>query len=74
MGSATPFHLGDTERNRVAAGGRPGPTAKTKDSRSGRVGASAGGISALGGSSCSTKVPGEGRNPCPAILRDQERV
>ena len=64
MGSATPSHLGDTEHNGVAAGGRPGPTPKTKDCRSGRVGASVGGISALSGSSGPTKVPSEGTNPC----------
>ena len=65
MGIATPSHSGETEHNGVAAGGRPGPAPKTKDGRSGRVGASAGGITALGGSSCPTKVPGEGTNPCP---------
>ena len=64
MGSATPSHSGDTEHNGVAAGRRPVPTPKTKDSHSGRVGASAGGITALGGSSCPTKVPGEGTDPC----------
>ena len=64
MGSATPSHSGDTDHNGVAAGGRPVPTPKTKNSRSGRVGASAGGITALGGSSCPTKVPGEGTTPC----------
>ena len=64
MGSATPSHSGDTEHNGVAAGGKPVSTPKTKDSRSGRVGASAGGITALAGPSCPTKVPGEGTNPC----------
>ena len=63
MGSATPSDSGDTEHNGVAAGGRPGPTPKTKDCRSGRVGASVGGISALSGSSGPTKVPSEGTNP-----------
>ena len=64
MGSATPSQTVDNEHNGIAAGGRPGPAPKTKDSRSGRVGASAGGIAALGGSSCLTKVPSEGTNPC----------
>ena len=64
MGSATPSHTGDTEHNGIAAGGRPGPAPKTKDCRSGRVGASFGGMSALGGSLDPTKVPGEGTNPC----------
>ena len=64
VGSATPSHSGDTEHNEVAAGGRPGPTPKTKDCRSGRVGASTGGISALSESWGPTKVPSEGTNPC----------
>ena len=64
MGSATPSHSGDTKHNRIAAGGRLGPAPKTKDCRSGRVGASVGGMSALGGSSGPTKVPCEGTNPC----------
>ena len=64
MGSATQSHSGDAEHNGLAAGGRPGPAPKTKDGRSGKVGASAGGITALGGSSCPTKVPGESMNPC----------
>ena len=64
MGIATPSHSGGTEDHGIAAGGRRGPAPKTKDGRSGRVGASAGGINALGGSSCPTKVPGEGTNPC----------
>ena len=40
MGSATPSHSGDNEHKGIAAGGRPGPAPKTKDSRSCRVGAS----------------------------------
>ena len=64
MGSATPSHRGDTEHNRVAASRKPVSTPKTKACRSGRVRASAGGITALGGSLCSAKVPGEGTNPC----------
>ena len=64
MGSATPSHSGDIEHNGVAASRKPVSTPKTKDCGSGRVGASAGGITALGGSSCPTKVPGEGTNPC----------
>ena len=64
MGSVTPYLSGDTEHHGVAAGRRPGPAPKTKEGRSGRVGASAGGITALGGSSSPTKVPGEGTNPC----------
>ena len=42
MGSGTPSHSGDNEHKGIAAGGRPGPAPKTKDSRSGRVGASEG--------------------------------
>ena len=42
MGSATPSHSGVNEHKGMAAGGRPGPPPKTKDSRSGRVGASEG--------------------------------
>ena len=42
MGSATPSQSGDNEHKGIAAGGRPGPAPKTKDSRSGRVGASEG--------------------------------
>ena len=64
MGSARQSHSGDTEHNGVAEGGRPAPTPKTKDGCSGRVGASAGGITALGGPLCLTEVPGEGTNPC----------
>ena len=67
MGSATPSHSGDTEDNGVAAGGRPGPAPKTKDCRSGRVGASVEGMSALGGSSGLTKVSSEGTNPCTRL-------
>ena len=64
MGSATPSHSGDAEHKGLAPGGRPGPVPKKKDGHSGKVRASAGGITALGGSSCPTKVPGEGTNPC----------
>ena len=64
MGIATPSHLGETEHHGIAAGGRPGLAPKTKDGRSGRVGASAGGITALDGSPYPTNVPGEGTNPC----------
>ena len=42
VGSATPSQSGDNEHKGIAAGGRPGPAAKTKDSRSGRVRASEG--------------------------------
>ena len=42
MGSATPSQLGDIKHKGTAAGGRPGPAPKTKDSRSGRVRASEG--------------------------------
>ena len=41
-GSATQSHSGDNEHKGIAAGGRPGPAPKTKDSRNGRVGASEG--------------------------------
>ena len=37
MGSATPSQSGDNEHKGIAAGERPGPAPKTKDSRSGRV-------------------------------------
>ena len=42
MGSATPSQSGNNEHKGIAAGGRPGPAPKTKDSRSGRVRASEG--------------------------------
>ena len=42
MGSATPCQSGDSEHKGIAAGGRPGPAPKTKDSRGGRVRASEG--------------------------------
>ena len=42
MGSAAPSHSGDDEHKGIAAGVRPGPAPETKDSRSGRVGASEG--------------------------------
>ena len=41
-GDPTPSHSGNNGHNRIAAGVRPGPTPKTRDSRSGRVGASEG--------------------------------
>ena len=41
-GSATPSDSGDNEHKGIAAGVRPGPAPKTKDSCSGRVGASEG--------------------------------
>ena len=42
MGSATPSHSGVNEHKGIATGGRPGLAPKTKDCRSGRVGASEG--------------------------------
>ena len=42
MGSATPSKSGDSEHKGIAAGGRPGPAPKTKDSRGGGVRASEG--------------------------------
>ena len=42
MGSATPSHSGDNEHKGIAAGRRPGPAPKTKDSRSERAGAGEG--------------------------------
>ena len=42
MGSATPSQSGDNEHKGNAAGGRPSPAPKTKDSRSGGVRASEG--------------------------------
>ena len=42
MGSATPSHFGDNEHKGNVAGRRPGSAPKTKDGRSGRVGASEG--------------------------------
>ena len=44
--------------------GMPGASTEGKKSRNGWVRESAGGISALGGSTCPTKVPGESTNPC----------
>ena len=42
VGSARPSQLGDNEHKGIAAGGRPGPAPKMKDSLSGRVRASQG--------------------------------
>ena len=42
MGSATPSQSGDSEDKGIAAGERPGPAPKTKDSYGGRVRASEG--------------------------------
>ena len=42
MGSATPSQSGESEHKGIAAGGRPGPAPKTKDSRGGGVRASEG--------------------------------
>ena len=42
MGSATPSQSGDSEHKGIAAGGRPCPAPKTKDSRRGRVRANEG--------------------------------
>ena len=42
MGSATPSQSGDSEHKEIAAGRRPGPAPKTKDSRGGGVRASDG--------------------------------
>ena len=42
MGSATPSQSGDKKHKGTAAGGRPGPAPKTKDSRGGGVRASEG--------------------------------
>ena len=44
--------------------GRPETRPEGKHSRSGRVRAKAGGLTALRGPTCTTKVPGEGSNPC----------
>ena len=44
--------------------GRLGTTLERKNSRKGRVRASAWWITALGRPSCLTKVPGESTNPC----------
>ena len=44
--------------------GKPGTRAERKSRCNGWVRASGGGITALGGSSCPTKVPGESTNPC----------
>ena len=64
MGIAAPSKSGSVDSSALAAGGTPGSAPERKDSRSGRVRASAGGMTALGGSSYPTKVPGEGTNPC----------
>ena len=42
MGSATPSQSGDSEHKGIAAGRRPGPAPKTKDSRGGELRASEG--------------------------------
>ena len=42
MGSATPSQSGDSEHKGIAAGGRPGPAPKAKDSCGGGVRASEG--------------------------------
>ena len=42
MGSSTPSQSGDIEHKGIAAGGRPGPAPKTKDSRGGGMRASEG--------------------------------
>ena len=42
MGSATPSQSGDKKHKGIAAGGKPGPAPKTKDSRVGGVRASEG--------------------------------
>ena len=42
VGSARPSESGDSEHKAIAAGGRPGPAPKTKDSRGGGVRASGG--------------------------------
>ena len=42
MGSATPSQSGDNKHKGIAAGGRPGPAPKAKDSRGGGVRASEG--------------------------------
>ena len=44
--------------------GRLEMTSERKKSRNCWVSGSAGGLTALGGSSCRTKVPGESANPC----------
>ena len=45
-------------------GGMPGARLERKKSRNGWVRANAGGITALDGPTCPTKVPSEGTNPC----------
>ena len=60
----SPHHPTREKLSTMGSPGRPGLAPKTKDGRSDRVGASAGGITALSGSSCPTKVPSEGTNPC----------
>ena len=64
MGIAAPSTSGNVDSPGRATGGRPGSALRKEDSRGDQVGASAGGITALGWSSYPTKVPGEGRNPC----------
>ena len=64
MGIAAPSTPGSVDSSGLAAGATPGSAPERKTSRSSRVRASAGGITALGGPSCPTKVPCEGTNPC----------
>ena len=64
MGIAVPSPSGNVDSHGSATGGKPGSAPGRKDSRGGVVGASAGGITALGGSAHRTKVPGEGTDPC----------
>ena len=64
MGIAAPSKSGNLDSPGLATGGGPGSAPGTTDSRGDQVGASAGGITALGGSLYPTKVPGEGTDPC----------
>ena len=64
MGIAAPSPSGSVDSHGSATGGKPGSAPGKRDSRGRQVGASAGGITALGGSSYPTRVPGEGSDPC----------
>ena len=64
MGIAAPSPSGSFHSQQSATGGKPGSAPGKRHSRGGQVGASAGGITALGGSLYPTKVPGEGMDPC----------
>ena len=64
VGIAVPSPSGSVDSHGSATGGKPGSAPGRKDSLGGQVGASAGGITAVGRSAHPTKVLGEGTDPC----------